>query len=163
MDRGKMSKKATIIFLVITIIAALGLGFLLINKGDGPIAGMVLADREIDSIENYVDATKAQGKGIYSVVSNAFNKFEEDYHVDIPEGKDLYVIIHFVECPKGSKYTGKWIKDGEEILKSNGILSTGPEGVISYKLEGKSVTKGQYLFELYDGNSKLIEKAFSLE
>lgn len=158
-----MKKKTAITVLVIIIIGAIFLGFLFVNKGDGPVMGMVLADTAIESMEAYDDAAQVQGDGIYLIVSSAFNKYQEDYKTDIPEGNDLYATIHFVECPQGSEYTGKWIKDGTVIKEDIGTLPTGPEGVIAYMLDGDSVVNGSYTFELYDGDGKIFEMTFSVE
>jgi len=163
MDKKTMNKKTAMTVLTIIVVAAIFMGFLLVNKGDGPVTGMILADRAIENVETYSNDVQTHGDGIYLVVSNAFNKFEEDYKAEILESKDLYATIHFVECPKGSEYTGKWIKDGNVVQEDNGILLTGPEGVISYLLEGDSAVKGSYTFELYEGDRKIFEKTFSIE
>lgn len=158
-----MSKKVAMTVLTIFIIAAIFLGLLLVNKGDGPVMGMILADKAMVDTETYNDAATIQGDGIYLIVSNAFNKFQEDYKTNIPVNKDLYAAIHFVESPKGSEYTGKWLKDGEVIQYDKEILPTEAEGVISYMLDGSNVLKGSYIFELYDGDRKIFEKAFFAE
>lgn len=163
MNKKPMGKKTAIIVLAIVIAAAIILGFLLVNKGDGPVMGMVLADRAMENTQSYSNTAEAQGDGIYLVVSNAFNEYQEDYHSSIPESKDLYAAIHFVECPKGSEYTGKWTMDGKVIFEEQGALSTGPEGVISYMFDGGSVVKGSYTFELYDGDEMIFEYTFSVE
>lgn len=158
-----MNKKTAITVLAVFVAAAILLGLLFVNNGDGPVAGMILADKAIESTEFYDDAAKTHEDGIYMVVSNAFNKFQEDYKSNIPEMKDLYAIIHFVECPKGSTFTGKWLTEGKVTREDKGTLPTGPEGVISYKLDGSSVVKGNYIFELYNEDRKIFEKAFSVE
>ncbi|GEM_PF-1098023 len=156
-------KKTSIAVLVIIIIAAIIIGLVLVNKGDGPVTGMILADSKIENKDAYYNAVETHGGGVYLVVSNAFNKFQEDYKVEIPSGEDLYATIHLVECPKGSEFIGKWIKDGNVIGEDKGIVTTGPEGVISYMLEGEKVVKGSYIFELYDGDRKIFERTFSVE
>ena len=158
-----MKKKTAVVVLVFVIIAALILGFLLLSKGDGPVMGMVLAGSAIENTDAYNDAVQAHGNGIYLVVSNAFNKFREEYKIDVPQGKDLYAVIYFVECPQGSEYTGKWVKDGAVLQEETKTLPTGPQGVISYMLDKGSAAKGSYTFELYDGNAKIFEKSFSVE
>lgn len=158
-----MNKKTSITVLTIFIVAAMFLGVLLTNKGDGPVVGMILANKAMESTDAYNNAEKAQVDGKYMVVSNAFNKFQEDYKVSIPANKDLYATVHLVECPKGSEYTGKWIKDGTVIHEEKGTLLTGPEGVISYMIEGNKVVKGSYAFTLFDGDKKIFEKTFSIE
>lgn len=158
-----MKKKTAVVVLVVVIIAALVLGFLLLSKGDGPVMGMVLADRAMENTDAYNAAARAHGDGIYLVVSNAFNKFREEYKTDVPQGKDLYAVIYFVECPQGSSYTGKWVKDNAVLQEETKTLPTGPQGVISYMLDKSSAAKGNYTFELYDGNTKIFEKSFSVE
>jgi hypothetical protein len=163
MEEIYMNKKTAITVLVIIIVAALFLGFLLVNKRDGPVAGIILADKAMEDTNIYNAAAKTHGDGIYLVVSNAFNKFQEDYKANIVKAKNLYATIHFVECPKGSEYTGKWLKEGKVIQNDMGTLPTGPEGVISYMLDKGNVVKGSYSFELYDGDRKIFEKVFSVE
>lgn len=157
-----MNKKTAITVLVFIIVVAIFLGFLFVNKGDGPVMGMILADVAMENTETYNNASDTHGDGIYLIVSNAFNKFQEDYKANIPGKNDLYATIHFVECPQGSEYTGKWIKDGNVIQEDKGTLTTGPEGVITYMLDGDSVVKGSYTFELYDGDKKIFEKTLSV-
>jgi len=163
MDKKSMKRHTAITVLIVIIAGAVLLGFLFLNKGDGPVTGMILADRAVENTETYNTTAKTHDDGIYLVVSNAFNKFQEDYKADIPENNDLYVTVHFVECPQGSEYTGKWIKSGIVIHEENRTLPTWPEGVISYMLDGPSVVKGTYTFELYNGNGKIFEKTFSVE
>lgn len=157
-----MNKKTTVTVLAIVIAAAVFLGFVLLNKGDGPVMGMMFTGGDIESLEDYESAAEARGEGVYMVVTKSINKFNEDYSQNIPEGDDLYAAIHFVECPEGSQYTGKWIKDGSVISEETGTLATGPRGVISYKLEGIHAAEGSYVFELYDGDKKIFEKTFSI-
>ncbi|WKY43214.1 hypothetical protein Q5O14_11135 [Eubacteriaceae bacterium ES2] len=158
-----MKKKTAITVLVIIIIGAMFLGFLLVNKGDGPIMGMVLGDTAIESTEAYDKTVQELGDGIYLVLSSAFNKYQEDFSMVIPEGDDLYANLHFVESPQGSEFTGKWIKDGNIIGEEVGTLSTGPEGIISYMIDGNEVVEGSYAFELYDGDERIFEITFSIE
>ncbi len=160
MNKKPMGKKTAIIVLAVVIAAAIFLGFILVNKGDGPVTGMILAEKAIENTQAYSNAAMEHGNGVYLVVSNAFNKFQEDYKADILEGQSLYGTIYFVECPQGSEYTGKWVKDGNVIAEEKGTLSTGPKGVISYMLNEDSVTKGSFTFELYDENSKIFEYTF---
>lgn len=158
-----MNKKTVITVLTIFVLAAIFLGALLVNKGDGPVAGMILADKAMENTDIYTNAAKTHNDGIYLVVSNAYNKLQEDYKTNVPENKDLYLTIHFVECPKGSEFTGKWLMEEKLIKEEKGTLTTDAEGVISYLLDGSSVVKGQYVFELYDGDRKLFEKEFFVE
>lgn len=158
-----MNKKTSVIVLGIFIAASILLGLLLINKGDEPVAGMILSDKVLDNIDVYHNAEQLHGEGIYLVVSKAFNKFQEDYKARIPEGKDLYTTIYFIECPKGSEFIIKWLKDGKVIKDEIGILSTDTTGVISYMLDGSYVVKGIYSIELYDGDKRIFEKEFTVE
>jgi len=158
-----MNKKTSVIALGILIAAAILLGLLLINKGDEPVAGMILSDKALDNLDVYHSAEQLHGDGIYLVVSKAFNKFREDYKAGIPEGKDLYITIYLIECPKGSEFTIKWLKDGKVIKDEIGILSTEATGVISYMLDESSVVKGIYGIEIYDGDKRIFDKEFSVE
>ena len=163
MSKKPMSKKTAIIVLAIVIAAAIFLGFLFLNKSDGPVMGMLLADKPVKDIDAYTDVEKTPGDGIYQVVSPAFNKYNVDYESDIPQGEDLYATVHFVECLKGTEYTARWLKDGEVINEEKEALTTEPTGVISYMLEAESVSGGSYTIEIYDGDRKIFEYAFLVE
>ena len=158
-----MNKKTSVTVLGIVVVAAIFLGFIFLNKSDGPVMGMMFSADAVGSLDDYEDAAGARGESIYMIVSKSFNKFQEDYSRDIPEGQDLYAAVHFVECPQGSEYTGKWIKDGEAISEEKETLATGPQGVISYMIEGNSVLGGKYVFQLYDGAEMIFEKTFSVD
>ena len=157
-----MNKKTSITVLIAVIAAAVFLGFVLLNKGDGPVMGMMLSSGPVESIEEYEDAAEASGESVYMTVSKSIGKFQEDFGQSIPAGKDLYAAVYFVECPEGSQYTAKWIKDGSIAAEETGTLATGPKGVISYMLEGSLTAAGSYAFELYDGENIIFEKTFEV-
>ncbi len=163
MNEKKMNRKTAVIVLAFMVVAAIGLGCLLVNKGDGPVMGYILADRKLENEDAYQKAAKNHEEGIYLVVSNAFDKFEVEYQSTISKSKDLYITIYFVECPKGSEYNGKWIKDGNVIQEESKIIETGPQGRLSFLLDGKEVGIGSYTFELYDQERKILEKTVSIE
>jgi hypothetical protein len=163
MDRRiYMNKKTSIIVLVCVIVSAIIIGALFVNKGDGPVTGVIFAGKTIENVKAYNNTEKTQDNETYMVVSNEFNKFKENFKTSIPESKDLYAALHFVECVKGAKFTGKWLKDGKVIREDIGTLPTDQEGVISYTLDKDKAVKGSYVFELYDGNKKIFEKSFSI-
>ncbi len=163
MSKKPMGKKTAVIILAIVIVAAIILGFIFVSKGDGPVMGMILADRAMEDISEYSEASKEHGGGIYMVISNSFNDYQADYEAVIPQGENLYANVHFVECPQGSEFTGKWSMDGNVIAEEKGTLSTGPQGVISFMLGKDSTAGGSYTFELYDGDSTIFEYTFSVE
>ena len=158
-----MNKKTTIIVFALVIAAAIFMGFLFLNKGDGPVAGMILSDSIIENTEEYGEAAKNPANGTYLVVSNAFNKYQEDFLADIPGGVDIYAAVHFVECPKGSVFIGKWIYDGNVVAEKEKTLMTGPTGVISFMLDGTNANAGSCIFELYQENNKIFEKEFDIK
>ena len=163
MSKKPMSKKAAVLILVIVMAAAVFAGIVLLNRGDGPVMGMILSGGEIADTGAYTDAEKTHDNGTYLVVSSAFNQYQADYEADIPEGETLYAAVHFVECPQGSAFTAKWSRDGAVIAQEDGILSTGPEGVISYILDGAEVIGGSYTFVLYRDGDSLFEYSFSVK
>lgn len=158
-----MGKKTSIIVLVIFIVLAILIGYVLVNKGDGPVAGLILADSALGDADSYQIAEEMPGQETYLVAINAYNKVEENYKTRIPELKDLYANFHLVECPKGSKFTGKWLNDNKVLKEDTATLTTDTEGVVSYMLDGDHVKKGDYRFELYDGEREIFEMAFSVE
>jgi len=163
MEKKRMGRKASITALVVLIACAILLGALLLNKSDGPVTGMILSSGPITDAEAYKTAAEAQGEGTYLVVSNAFNKFETDYQSAIPAGQELFATVYFVECPAGAVFTAKLL-DGERIIADKeGVLKTGPYGVISYSLGGELLAAGTYVFALYDGGEELFTQTFTVE
>ena len=158
-----MNKATTVIVLAIMIILALFLGFLLVNKGDGPVSGMILADKGIGSTEDYNNVKETKEAGVFLIVTNEFNEFREAYQSNILVDQDLYATVYFVECPKGSEFIGKWVQDDTVIDEQTKALTTEPEGVMTYVLAGENVVQGSYTFELYEGERLVFEKTFSIE
>jgi hypothetical protein len=162
MNKKPMGKKTALVVLAGVLVAAVLLGILLLNKGDGPVAGMILSGQAIATTQEYADVEKARGDGVYLVVSNAFNKFKEEYSAAIPTGSMLYATVHFVECPKGSAFTAKWSRDGAMVAEETATLTTEPQGVIAYELGAEAVTPGNYTFALYDGETEIFEYTFGI-
>lgn len=156
-----MNRKTAAAVLALFIVLAAALGFLLINKGDGPVMGMLLTNRPIESTDAYSGAAETHGDGVYLVVSSAFNQFREEFSSSVPEGSDLYAAVHYAECPKGSEYSVKWIRSGNVIKEETGTLATGPEGVLSCLLDGTCVIRGTYTFQLNIGGGNDFEQTFS--
>ena len=150
-----MSKKATIIAIAILIAAAVILGLILVNKGDGPVMGVIISDKALTDGSN--------DSGVYLTVNKEFNKFNEKVNSDIPADKDLYANFSLVECPKGSEFNIKWINNNqtvkEEILK----LATDQKGTISYLLEASKAKSGNYSLELYNEGKKIFEHRFIIK
>jgi hypothetical protein len=156
-----MGKKTAFIVLAAVIGMALLLGFVLINKGDGPVTGMILSSEAQATAQAYDDTAKTRGD-VFLVVSNAFNRFEEDYRTEIPLAKDLYATVRFVECDVGTLFTARWMKDGALVFAQEGTLTTPQQGVIAYRLAGEYATVGNYTFTLYRGETKIFEKTFQI-
>lgn len=163
MEKKRMGKKAAITALVGLIACAILLGALLLNKGDGPVTGMILSGAPVADAEAYADAAEQRGEGIFLVVSNAFNKYQTDYQSAIPAGSELYASVYFVECPAGSDFTAKILNDGTAVFEQEGTLETGPYGVICYPLDGETLPAGDYVFALYDGEEQIFSQPFTLE
>lgn len=158
-----MNRQTSVAVGIVLVAVAIILGLLLLNKGDGPVAGMILSDRALVNTDQYNAAAKAPGDGIYLVASKEYNKFRNKYLSGIPEAKELFATFYFVECPVGTEFTVRWLKEDELIKEAKKTLVTNTKGVISYILEGAYLEKGSYSIELYDGNIKLIEKEFHVK
>ncbi len=163
MEKKRMGKKAAITALIGLIACAILLGALLLNKGDGPVTGMILSGAPVADAEAYADAAEQRGDDIFLVVSNAFNKYQTDYQSAIPAGSELYASVYFVECPAGSVFTAKILNDGTAAFEQEGTLETGPYGVICYPLDGETLSAGDYVFALYDGEEQIFSQPFTLE
>ncbi len=163
MEKKRMGKKTAITMLVALIVCAVLVGMLLLNKSDGPVSGMILSEMPIADAEAYSSANEAHGDGIYLVVSNAYNKFQTDYQAAIPAGSELYANMYFVECPAGSAFTTKLLKDGALVTEQEGVLKTGPYGVVAYSLGTQASQAGTYIIELYDGENLLFTQTYIVE
>jgi hypothetical protein len=162
MNRKPMGKKTALLALVGVIIVAVLLGLLMLNKGDGPVAGVILSRQGIATTQEYADVEKACGEGVYLVSANAFNKFEDAFSATIPGGSALNATVHFVECAKGSVFTAQWSRDGAVIAQEAAALATEPQGVIAYALAAEFATPGNYTFTLLDGGETIFEHVFQI-
>lgn len=80
----------------------------------------------------------------------------------IQSGKDLYANVLFVESPKGMKYTAKWFKDKKTLKTDEQAMTSDKKGIISFKLDGKQVTVGKYIFEIDYKDKNIYSKDFSV-
>lgn len=141
-----MNKKTSIIAGTLLVILALGFGFVLLNKGDGPIMGIALADRAIMS-ESFMQQKTEPDEGIYLIVEKEYNKLKEKYRKAVPSGEELYATIYVVECPKGTAFTAKWTVDGGLAKEETKMLKTDRNGVMVFMLE-EGTPKGNGVLEV---------------
>ena len=158
-----MNKRTSIIAFAILVAAAVFFGFILVNKGDGPVTGMIISDKTLEDIESYKIQEKSHRSGNYMILAAEYNKFNEKFKSSIPMGKDLYFNISIVESPKGSSFTARWLSDGKAIKEETKELSINQRGVVSYILDSKLANKGSFTFELYYDSKKIFEKSFQIE
>ena len=79
-------------------------------------------------------------------------------------GKNIYASVHFIESPKGMKYTAKWFINGKEVKTDNQKMPTDKRGTIVFSLEGNKVTTGTLIFEVsYDGDILLTKELTVVE
>ncbi len=143
-----MNKRTSVFAVAILMVLAIGAGFILVNKGDGPVMGMVISDRAIENMQEYSAENIINNSGLYVVVEKEYNKFNEKFKTEIPVGKDLYANIQIVESPKGSKFTAKWVNAGKTVKEETKELTSDKKGTISYILDGDKTKSGKYTFEL---------------
>lgn len=155
-----MSKKTSIITITLLIAAAVIFGLVFVNKGDGPIMGISMSDKVIVNVQDFKTINSSQDSGVYLILKKEYNKFTEKFTADIPAGKDLYANIHLVECPKGSRFTVRWITEGNTVKEETKELVTDQKGVISYAFDGNKVKSGNYTLELYTQGKKVFEYKF---
>ncbi len=163
MEQKRMSKKAGVIALIVFVVSAVLLGLLLLNKGDGPVTGMILSSQPIADSTAYKATAEAPDETVFLVVSNAFNQFQVDYTVPISSGVPLVATVSFVECPAGTAFTGSWLKDEKPLAASTAQTKTEPYGVLSFSLDGAMATTGDYTFVLSDESGELFRQAFRVE
>lgn len=158
-----MSKKSSIIAITLLIASALVMGLVLVNRGDGPVTGMIIADKAIANVQAFQSMKSSQDGSSYIILDKEFNKFSEKAKKVIPAGKDIYANVYFVECPKGSQFTAKWSSEDKLIKEEAKSLSTNQKGVIAYLLEGDKLKSGSYTLQLYSNATKIFEYEFSVE
>lgn len=157
-----MSKKTSIIAITLLIAAAVFFGLVLVNKGDGPVVGMIMSDKMTVSVKDFETVNPSQDNGVYLILEKEYNKFNEKFITEIPAGKDLYANIQLVECPKGSKFTARWVTEGNTVKEETKELVTDQKGVASYVFDGNKVKSGNYTLELYDEGKKIFEYKFPI-
>lgn len=157
----KMKKKQAIIALIILIVIAVFGGLILVNKGDGPVTGVMLSAKPAAD-ENAFGKTEAD-KTNYLISVMEYNKFVEKYNTKIPENNDLYAHINLVECRKGIKVKVKWLLQNTAVKEEEKPLLTDQKGIISYELEGEKVKKGSYVIEIYYADKKILTENFIVD
>ncbi len=158
-----MSKKISVIGITLLVAAAVLFGFVLVNKGDGPVMGMIISDKILVNVQDFKTINSFKDSGVYLTLEKEYNKFNEKFIDDIPAGKDLYANIHLVECPKGSKLTARWINKGKTVKEETKVLATDKNGVVSYIFDGSKAKRGDYTLELYSEDKKIFEHKFSID
>lgn len=157
-----MNKRTSAAVLGILILFALVFGFILVNRGDGPVMGMIISDRAIANAGDY-KLLESSKEGVYLLLSSEFNCYKEKYITKIPSGKDAYFNVYFAESPKGSTYTAKWTLNGNSIKESSAVLPTDKKGVLPFLLEESLNIRGKYTFEIYNGKTKIFNTNFEIE
>ena len=157
-----MSRKAAILSVTALIVAAVFMGLILVNKGDGPIMGMILSDKMIATVQDFENQSSSMDSGIYLNLKTAFNKLNEESANDIPAGKDLFASFYMVECPKGIETTVKWTTEAGTLKEETKRLETDRRGIISYLLDRGNVRNGNYTLELYIEGIKKFEHGFTV-
>lgn len=156
-----MNKKKSIIALAILVGIAVIFGFILVNRGDGPIMGMILSTKSVENEQEYKEIETAKNDGVYLVTSMESNKYVEKYKKDIPQNKDLYANIYLAECRQGSKFIIKWVYKNNVIKEEEKALGTDQKGVVSYRLEESKVKEGSYTIEIYFESKKIFTQNFN--
>ena len=155
-----MSKKTSIIVVALLVAAAVFLGLVLVNKGDGPVAGMIMSDKTAESVKDFEAVKISEDSGVYLILEKAYDKFVEKLINNIPAGRDLYANIYLVECPKGSIFNVKWVSEGKTVKEETKELATDKKGVVTYVLDGSNVKSGNYTLEIHTENKKIFEHNF---
>ncbi|NTV89698.1 MAG: hypothetical protein HGA22_04960 [Clostridiales bacterium] len=156
-----MNGKKSVIVIGIFVVAAVLLGLLLMNKGDGPVAGLMLASSEASSIEAY--GRMASDNSKYVLLSNEFGGLKEKYHSGISTGQDLYADVHFVECLKGTEFKLCWSLDGKTVKEEVKKLEQDRQGVISYRLEKSLIEQGDWSVEILQEDQRLFKYSFQIK
>lgn len=158
-----MNKKTSIIALSLLIVLAVVIGYVLVNKGDESIAGLILSKQPISDVDQFDEVKSKPGDEVLRVYATKWNKLQEEWTADIKAGQDLYANVHVVESPKGLAYTAKWLSGGGVIQSETKNLTTDQEGILSFGLQGSKVVKGSLTLELHDDQGLAATFEFMIE
>ncbi len=155
-------QKAAITALIGLIACAILLGALLLNKGDGPVTGMILSGAPVADAEAYADAQNSAGTASF---------WSYPMRSQLPNGlsirhsgrKRALCIRVLCGMPGRLRVYAKILYDGTAAFEQEGTLETDPYGVICYPLDGETLPAGDYVFALYDGEEQIFSQPFTLE
>ncbi|MCX7772711.1 MAG: hypothetical protein N2376_06320 [Clostridia bacterium] len=97
-----MTKKQSAAALAVLVVLALLAGFVLVNRGDGPVMGCILADRVIQSEPAYDSAGTTPFRGTYLVLTKQFNHYKKGFSSEIKSLSALTINYRVVEIKKGT-------------------------------------------------------------
>ncbi|MFD1175266.1 hypothetical protein ACFQ3W_02990 [Paenibacillus puldeungensis] len=145
-----MNKKTSIIAVSVLVVLAVFISYILVNKGDDEISGLILSKKPISDVDQFDQVKSQPGGEVLRVYTTTWNKLKEEQTAEIKVGSDLYANVHVVESPKGMAYTAKWLSGGRVIQSETKNLTTDREGILSFTLQGSKVAKGPLTLELHD-------------
>lgn len=77
--------------------------------------------------------------------------------------ESIYASIHFVESPKGMKYTVKWYLDGTEIKSETKSTVNDTQDVVVYELEAEQAVAGTLKVEVLFKNTVLQSQELKIQ
>lgn len=75
----------------------------------------------------------------------------------------VYASIHFIESPKGMKYTAKWYLDGTEIKIETKKTVNDVQDVVVYELDAEQALVGTLKLELIYKDTVLLTKELKIQ
>lgn len=75
----------------------------------------------------------------------------------------VYTSIHFIETPKGMKYTVKWYLDGTEIKAETKKTVNDMQDVVVYELDAKQALAGTLKLEVIYKDTVLLTKELKIQ
>lgn len=77
--------------------------------------------------------------------------------------KPIYTSIHFIESPKGMKYSVKWYIDGTEIKSETKATEKDVQDIVIYGLEAEKAVKGSLKIQVIYKDTILLTKKLSIK
>lgn len=92
------------------------------------------------------------------------SKMESAVETDtLTADKPIYASIHFVESPKGMKYSIKWYLNGTEIKSETKATVNDTQDIVVYKLEAEQAVEGTLKVEIIYKDTTLLTKELKIQ
>jgi len=92
------------------------------------------------------------------------NELESVTQTDtLTAGQPIFASIHFIESPKGMKYTVKWYLDETEIISDTKATEKNAQDIVVYELKAEHAITGTLKLEVIFNDTVLLSKELEIK